>query len=205
METVTDADIKAQPNHWAVTNLIATNLFTDHLIGHVKQFDANLSNACNGQYELVMPLGFEIVEPMVFPARNAAPVQGAWGYQFKVRRCDTTISFRSIAFVGQDARINVMPLVPGASRADARLLVDVMQNLKMSAEVFYAARSEGKRCGWYQVLNTNVTAQSEGASWQERWPTLVCDKIFLFDVTFTPTPDIGGTGFKISLGSDGPS
>jgi len=204
-EVVRNEDLLNTPKHW-VKSYLASTTIGEMLVDHVKQFDKDVGGECKGAYELVMPLGYMIEEPLEFEDRKSLPVKGSWGYDFKVSRCDKALDFHSYAFVLKDGNIGLMPLLPGQSKSGPKLIFDILEHLKSTAmESLYGEVSDKKWCGWSQVLKTEVmglkSSQKEivpGEAWTERWAIWSCDEVLKISVRLFPSLH-GGTAFELSL------
>jgi hypothetical protein len=84
--------------------------------------------------------------------------------------------------------------LPGSSAADAMLQRDALQMVWLLEAV---AEEE---CDERRVIDTRVTVPPEvvGKSpWSEEWIVDRCGKQLTYTVDFTPTPERGGTDFKV--------
>lgn len=203
-EIVRNEDLLRSSKHW-VESYLASTTIGDMLVDHVKHFDKTVGFECTDAYELLMPLGYMIEEPLEFEDRNSLPMKGSWGYDFKVSRCGKVLDFHSYAFVLKDGNIGLTPLLPGQSKSGPKLIHDILAHLKSTAmELLYGEVSDKKWCGWSQVLKTEVmgfkSPQQEilpGQAWTERWAIWSCDEILKISVRLFPSRH-GGTAFELS-------
>jgi len=89
--------------------------------------------------------------------------------------------------------------LPGSSRADATLQRDAVQMVWL----FEAMADE--ECDERRIVDTRVTVPPEvvGKSpWSEQWVVDRCGKQVTYTVDFTPTPERGGTDFKVHKPED---
>ncbi|HWW25290.1 MAG TPA: hypothetical protein VNZ85_05260 [Caulobacter sp.] len=100
---------------------------------------------------------------------------------------------------GPDQKLMMIAGLPGRGRAALILTRDALPTALMIANT-------DKPCGdkqlapelakWGEVIITSPT-DTQGV-WTELWPLRLCGQDRSVSVTFTPTPDIGGTSYSVT-------
>lgn len=89
-------------------------------------------------------------------------------------------------------RLPTMKL-PGQSGASAVLQRDVLQ-----MPMFWP----DSICKQVKVVNTEIVDYPKNPGkdpWTEKWTVDRCGEMVYYEVVFTPTPEIGGTDFRVSI------
>lgn len=146
-------------------------------------------------------ISFALLQPLTFVNSQSHPQSGIWTYRFKFERCEESVIYNAM-FQGQDGKLpRLTRLVPGMSRADPRLMVDLMMPLVLSGDMAGVPSD----CKNFKVVNTEVTeepfelrvdGQVYPGTWQELWSANACGKAFKAEFCLVPQPK-AGTNWKV--------
>jgi hypothetical protein len=115
---------------------------------------------------------------------------GAWSENWAASMCGQTV-LRGLAILKKkDGTLDVMPQVPGRTRADLRLQIDT---LKIGLPAFLLPRCEVAN---FAVLDTEVVDVVLPVKWTEKWTLTRCGKAVSRIVTYMPTAD-GGANIMV--------
>ena len=129
-------------------------------------------------------------------------LSGVWSMRMIGQRCGEAVVRNAVVLVDGE-RTRVVPMVPGMTAADTRLLADVHPQVLV---VVSALASDCEAAP--VVVDTAVEAQDSrpGAAigtqtWRERWMVRACDVLAPIDIAFSPDGS-GGTDFDVTFARD---
>lgn len=104
-----------------------------------------------------------------------------------------TIGFMQIGFA--DGELKGEDRLPGVSGADNEL------QRGAARMIWFLEALDDRECEDRRIVDTAILKlpRKPGRSpWTEKWTVDRCGELVFYKIRFTPTPDIGGTDFKVS-------
>lgn len=146
------------------------------------------------------PISFALLQAPNFAEGAEHPQTGLWTYRFKFERCGESMIYNVLLQAQANKAPRPIPLVPGQTRTNPRLMSDLMMPLVSSG----ALAGVPSDCKGIKVLDTQVTvepfAHQAGSqvipgTWQEMWKARACGKEFTVEFCLMPDPQ-GGTNWS---------
>ena len=129
-------------------------------------------------------------------------LSGVWSMRMIAQRCGEAVVRNAVVLVDGE-RTRVVPMVPGMTAADTRLLADV------HPQVLVVVSALASDCDAAPiVVDTAIATQADrhdvpsGAeTWRERWMVRACDVLAPVDIAFSPDGSVG-TDFDVTFARD---
>ena len=129
-------------------------------------------------------------------------LSGVWSMRMIAQRCGEAVVRNAVVLVDGE-RTRVVPMVPGMTAADTRLLAAV------HPQVLVVVGALASDCDASPiVVDTAIAtpadrhgAPSGAETWRERWMVRACDVLAPIDIAFSPDGS-GGTDFDVTFARD---
>ena len=129
-------------------------------------------------------------------------LSGVWSMRMIAQRCGEAVIRNAVILVDGE-RTRVVPMVPGMTAADTRLLADV------HPQVLVVVSALASDCEASPVVVDTAVETQDGRpggpvgarNWRERWMVRACDVLAPVDIAFSPDGS-GGTDFDVTFARD---
>ncbi len=146
------------------------------------------------------PISFGFLQPLEFSTTTPHPIKGLWTFRYRFDRCGESTYYNALFQAKENGSPNIIPLVPGLTRASPLLMRDTFTTVAIAAAI---KNKDSDDCAKkVKIINTTITVnphlltanneQFDGA-WEEEWTVKTCSPPVVINVCFLPNKNSGGT------------
>lgn len=172
----------------------------------IRDVERRLAPDCATSLKGAKRTGLWVRKRILFDGQGPHPNQGQWQDRIAVNRCGQQVLHNLLVTALPDTSPAFKVLLPGDSRADARLQLDAKPAVLAIASA--QIKTADCRAENYQIVQADFDrfigdTERQGLRdriWREVWTTRVCGRLISVEVKFVPR-DGGGYTFVVDLAS----